>query len=100
MKKKWTELIEKYGKWVFIIYLTTFVVTFGSVFILLQVGFKDSVVAYFIDNLGEEYASAGSAVLAYAITKATQPIRIAITILVVPLVARISNPASEKYAQQ
>jgi hypothetical protein len=92
MKKKLTEIIEQYGRWVFIIYISTFVLTFGGVFLLLQVGFKESVVAFFTDNLGEEYASAGSAVLAYAITKATQPIRIAITIALVPFFGRRTNP--------
>jgi len=92
MKKKLTEIVEQYGRWVFIIYITTFVLTFGAVFLLLQIGFKESVVVFFTDNLGEEYASAGTAVLAYAITKATQPIRIAVTIVLVPLFGRRASP--------
>ncbi len=92
MKKKLTEIVEQYGRWVIIIYLSTFVVTFGGVFLLIQFGFKEAIMDLFPkDWVGEDYASAGSAIVAYAITKATQPIRIAITIALVPLFGRRVN---------
>ena len=85
MNKRWKEILEKYGRLAIIIYLVTFVFTFGGTFLMIQFGFKDSVVQFFQEYLGDEYSAAGTVVLAYAITKITQPIRIALTIVVLPI---------------
>ncbi len=88
MNKKWKEILDTYGRLAIIIYLSTFVLTFASVFLLIQLGFKDSIVAFFQENIGEDYSSAGTMIVAYGITKLTQPIRIAITIALVPILGR------------
>ena len=82
------EIIEKYGRLAIIIYLSTFVLTFSGVFCLIQMGMKESVVEFFTSYLGEEYAAAGTVALAYAITKITQPIRIGVTVLLLPIIAK------------
>ena len=92
MKNKLTDIIEKYGRWVIVVYLATFVFTFVGVFVLLQLGLKESILSAVPSGWGEElrdeYASAGTLVLSYAITKLTQPIRIALTVALVPLLGR------------
>ena len=88
MNTKWKQILEKYGRLAIVIYLTTFVVTFAGVFLLIQVGFQESIVSFFQEYLGEEYSSAGTLVVTYAITKILQPIRIAITIALIPIFGR------------
>ena len=88
MNDKLKKILEKYGTVAIVIYLVTFLITFVSVFSLLQFGFKDSVVAFFQEHLGERYSSAGTLAVAYAITKVTQPIRIGVTIVLVPFFAK------------
>jgi hypothetical protein len=93
MKEKWKNILERYGTIALVIYLVTFVVTFVAIYSLIEFGFEDSIVSFFEEHLGEKYSSAGTLVVAYALTKATQPIRIGITILLVPIVAsKKTNP--------
>ena len=93
MKEKWKKILERYGTIAIVIYLVTFVVTFVAIFSLIQFGFEDSIVSFFEEKFGKTFGSAGTIFVAYALTKATQPIRIGITILLLPLVAsKKTNP--------
>ena len=91
MESKVKEILEKYGRLAIVIYLSTFVLTFTGVFCLIQMGMKDSVVDFFESYLGEGNGAAGTIALAYAITKITQPLRIALTVLLIPIFGRVQN---------
>ena len=88
MKAKWKEMMVEYGRLAIIVYLTIFALTFASFFVLIQFGFRDSVLEYFQDWLGDDAAPAGTLAMAYIVTKVLQPIRIAVTVAVVPIVGR------------
>ena len=95
MKEKWKKILERYGTIAFVIYFVTFVVTFVLIYSLIQVGFEDTIVSFFEKHLGGKFSSAGTIVVAYALTKATQPIRIGVTIVLVPFFASKKDSSTE-----
>ncbi len=84
MKKKIQDLIALYGKLALIIYFTIFVLVFFGFYFALQAGVDLESWSMFEDRLGQ----AGTAVVAYVATKITQPIRIAATVALTPMIAR------------
>lgn len=95
MKQKWIEIVEKYGKIAVILYFIIFFVSLFSFFALLEFGFSERILEWFGASISAEKLSAGNMVLAYALTKITQPIRILITVLCLPLTEKIIPPKKE-----
>ena len=88
MKKKWKEIVEEYGKLAFVVYMTIFILTLSSFFLLLKLGFSDLLLGWFEGAVSEETLTASTGVLAYALTKLTQPVRIFLTVSLLPIVSR------------
>jgi hypothetical protein len=78
LKERLKELMETYGRLAFIIYFTIFFGTLAGFIIAIKAGFEVS------SGSGQT----GTVVIAYAATKALQPIRILVTLALTPLVAR------------
>ena len=83
MVSKVQNLFAEYGRTGVIVYFTIFFLTLFGFWTLLTAG-VDIRTWPFLSNLGDF----GALGLAYAATKVTQPIRIALTLLSVPFVAR------------
>ncbi len=79
MKKKFKELFEKYG--------TTAVVVYFALFFLVLAGFAAAIA--FGVKVESAAGSAGVLGGAYLATKLTQPLRIAATFAITPLVAKL-----------
>ena len=88
MKKKWKEIVEEYGKLAFVVYMTIFILTLSCFFLLLKLGFSDILLGWFEGSVSEETLTASTGVLAYALTKLTQPVRIFLTISLLPVISR------------
>lgn len=79
LKARWKEMLAQYGKIALVVWFTIFgLVMLGNV-VALKSGFAD------VGALG----GAGLIGGAYVLTQATKPIRIAVTLAVTPLVARL-----------
>jgi len=93
MGSKVQNLFSEYGRTGIIVYFTIFFMTFLGFWILLTVGVDIRTWSYF-SSLGD----VGAIGLAYAATKIMQPIRIALTLVLTPLVARVlpRNKSEEK----
>lgn len=89
MRKKWKEIVEEYGKLAFVVYMTIFVLTLSGFFLLLKFGFSEMLLGWFEGSISEETLTASTGVAAYALTKLTQPIRIFVTISLLPIISRI-----------
>ena len=89
MRKKWKEIVEEYGKLAFVVYITIFILTLSFFFLLLKLGFSDVLLGWFEGSISEETLTASTGVLAYALTKLTQPVRIFITITLLPIISRL-----------
>ena len=94
MGSKIQNLFSEYGRTGIIVYFTIFFVTLFGFWVLLTVGFDIRTRSYF-SSLGD----VGAFGLAYAATKITQPIRIALTLVATPIVAR-AFPSNKKEAVQ
>ena len=81
-------LIEEYGRLVVIIHLLMWAVTFCVMFGVIQFGMRDWVVGHLTNWVGEEYAQAGTILVAYAATKLTQPVRVMLLVVLVPIIKR------------
>lgn len=79
MKAKLDALLAEYGKIVLLVYLSTSVVTFGGAMIAIKSGFQ-------VEGAAE---GAGLVAASWVFLKLTQPIRIAVTIVLTPIVAKI-----------
>lgn len=84
MGSKVQNLFSEYGRTGIIVYFTIFFMTFFGFWTLLTVGVDIRTWSYF-SSLGD----VGAIGLAYAAAKITQPIRIALTLVLTPLVARV-----------
>ncbi|MEC7986787.1 MAG: DUF1279 domain-containing protein [Myxococcota bacterium] len=84
MKNKVQELMALYGKLALIIYIVIFLVVLSVFYIAIEVGVDLESWSYFQGRLGQ----AGTLVVAWVATKITQPIRIAMTVALTPIVAR------------
>ena len=94
MGSKVQNLFSEYGRTGIIVYFTIFFLTLFGFWMLLTVGVDIRTWSYF-SSLGD----VGAIGLAYAATKITQPIRIALTLVATPVVAR-AFPANKKEAVQ
>lgn len=91
MKNKMTEIFSKFGRMGVIVYFSLFFLTFFAFYCAIVYGVDIKSWKYF-DNL----AVVGSVGLAYAATKITQPIRIALTLAIVSLMAIKEEPKETK----
>ena len=83
MGSKMENLLAKYGRAGIIVYFSIFFLTLFGFWTLLTVGIDIRTWSFF-SGLGD----VGAIGLAYAATKITQPIRIALTVVCTPLVGR------------
>ena|SRR5688572_1190577 len=79
VKKTVQNLLAEYGTVAVIVYFTIFFATLGGFWLAIRFGWRPSSAA----------GSVGTFAAAYIATKLTQPIRIAATIVVTPLVAKL-----------
>lgn len=94
MGSKVQNLFSEYGRTGIIVYFTIFFLTLFGFWMLLTVGVDIRTWSYF-SSLGD----VGAIGLAYAATKITQPIRIALTLVATPVVAR-AFPSNKKEVVQ
>ena len=87
--EKFKKLLEEYGRLALVVHLSVWLVTFLVMFCIIQFGMKDWVVGHLSNFLDEEYAQAGTVLIAYAATKLTQPIRFMLLVVLVPSVKRL-----------
>ena len=88
-KESWRSLLEEYGRIAIFTYFGIFFSVWGGFYLAIKMG------------LDVESAAGGAGTLgaAYVATKVTQPIRIAVTVVVTPFLARlIRRPNSESEA--
>ena len=78
------QLIEEYGSIAIGTYLVIFALTFVSFWGLISFGFDLSALSSWFVGLPE----VGTLAIAYAATKLTQPLRIALCIILIPVVHR------------
>lgn len=79
LKERLKTLMETYGRLAFIIYFTIFFGTLGGFIVAIKAGFE-------VDGGAE---STGTVVVAYAATKALQPIRILATLALTPMIDQL-----------
>ena len=94
-------LLAKYGRLAVVVYLSIFALVFLFFFVSLQVGLDLESWSFFKDRLsssgeGGNVGKASVLLLAYIATKLTQPIRIGVTVALLPLVARIFGGSSKE----
>ena len=85
MKQKLKNLIELYGSIAFFCYIAIFIISMVGFYVAIQAGVDLNSYEFFSGKLG----SAGTVVLAWAATKVIQPFRIALTLLLTPVVAKL-----------
>jgi hypothetical protein len=83
MNSKVQNLFAKYGRLGIFVYLIIFFLTLCGFWVLLTAGVDIRTWSFF-SSLGD----IGAIGLAYAATKLTQPIRIALTLLITPLISK------------
>ena len=83
MSSKVQNLFAKYGRIGIFVYLIIFFLTLLGFWVLLTAGVDIRTWSFF-----SELGNIGAFGLAYAATKITQPIRIALTLLITPLIHR------------
>ena len=86
MNSKMQNLLSKYGRIALYVYLTIFLLTLSAFWGLLTAGFDIRTWSFF-----SELGNIGAIGMAYAATKITQPIRIALTFVLTPIVDKIIN---------
>lgn len=91
-KKSYKDLVARYGRVAVITYFTIFFSVLGAFWIAVQQGVD---LAQGLQSMGFDTAGAssksGTFVMAYGFTKLTQPIRIAATVVLTPLIARFTG---------
>ena len=96
MKQKLTEMIERYGKVAIYLYLGIFAATLISVWLLVQNGVELQQVSWFKEGLA---GKAGTLTIAYVVTKILQPLRIGLTLLLLPLFGKKTATAPKSEAE-
>ncbi|MCB9777442.1 MAG: DUF1279 domain-containing protein [Alphaproteobacteria bacterium] len=96
-KKSYKDLVARYGRVAVITYFSIFFSVLGAFWIAVQQGVD---LAQGLQALGFDTAGAtsrsGTFVVAYGFTKLTQPLRIAATVVLTPLIARfVGRPPAE-----
>ena len=79
LKQRLKDLMEAYGRLAFIIYFSIFFATLGGFIIAIKAGFE-------VDGGAGQ---TGTVVVAYAATKALQPVRILATLALTPLLDQV-----------
>ena len=79
MRKTLKHVFTEYGAVALVLYLTIFFLVFAGVWLALQAGWSPTSTA----------GKAGGVAAAYIITKITQPLRIAATVVLTPFIARL-----------
>jgi NADH:ubiquinone oxidoreductase subunit 6 (subunit J) len=79
LKKTLKSVLTEYGAVALVLYLAIFALVLGGVYFALKAGWTPA----------SATGKASTFVAAYIITKLTQPLRIAATVILTPLVARI-----------
>ena len=95
MGSKVQNLFSEYGRIGIIVYFTIFFLSLFGFWMLLTVGVDIRTWSYF-SGLGD----VGPIGLAYAATKLLQPIRIALTLLLTPIVARMFSSKNKEAVQE
>ncbi len=92
-RQQYQQLVERYGAIAVGTYFTIFFSVLGGFWLAVSSGVD---LASGFESLGFDTQSAssrsGTLVVAYAFTKLTQPLRIAATLVLTPLVARLRPP--------
>lgn len=92
-KEQYKQLVERYGAIAVGTYFAIFFSVLGGFWLAVSSGAD---LARGFDSLGFDTSSAtsrsGTLVVAYGFTKLTQPLRIAATVLLTPLIARLRGP--------
>lgn len=79
MKKSFKDVLTEYGTIGLLVYMTIFVVVLSGAWLAIRFGWQSQSVA----------ANMGTLAGAYVATKVAQPVRIASTVLLTPIVARV-----------
>lgn len=91
-KEKIKTLISKYGKIALYTHISLSLMFFGGVYFLVSRGFdwKKAVNKLGIDTSSPKWSSgASNLAVAYVIYKTTMPVRIGVTLSLVPLIAKV-----------
>jgi len=89
-KESWQKLLEEYGRIAIVTYFGIFFSVLGGFYVAIRMGF----------NVESAAGGAGTFGAAYVATKVTQPIRIAVTVLITPFLARlIRRPNSQSESE-
>lgn len=89
MKQRYETLIAEYGMLVLVLYLGTFLVTLLGFAVAIRAGFN-------VEGVG---AGVGTWAAAYVATKLTTPIRIGVTLVLTPIVARLLGKRKPEAAE-
>ena len=89
MKKTVQNLLAEYGTVAVIVYFTIFFATLGGFWLAIRFGWRPSSAA----------GSVGTLAAAYIATKLTQPIRIGVTVVVTPFIAKLYERARRRPAR-
>ncbi len=79
MRINFKQLLAEYGRVAIAVYLVVFVATLVGSWLAIRMGWRPAGVA----------GNAGTLAAAYLATKLTQPLRIAVTVVLTPLVAKV-----------
>ncbi len=79
MKKTLKSILTEYGAVALVLYLAIFALVLGGSYLAIRAGWAPA----------SATGKAGTFVAAYVVTKLTQPFRIAATVLLTPIVARV-----------
>ena len=84
MRKTLKEIMTEYGVVAAVLYFTIFFLVLGASYLAIRAGWSPS----------SAKGQAGTWVAAYIFTKLTQPIRIGVTVVLTPIVAKIYDRIS------
>ena len=88
MRRTFKDILAEYGAVALVVYLTIFAVVLFSFWAAISMGWKP----------GSAVGSVGAFTAAYIATKVTQPLRIAATLALTPIVARVYERVTGKKA--
>lgn len=86
MKEKLQQILAEYGPIAVVVYLTIFFIVLFAAWAAIHIGWRPESVA----------ANVGTFTAAYLFTKITQPVRIALTLALTPVVVRVYHRVARK----
>lgn len=86
MKEKLQQILAEYGPIAVVVYLTIFFIVLFATWAAIHIGWRPESVA----------ANVGTFTAAYLFTKITQPVRIALTLALTPVVVRVYHRVARK----